>query len=377
MYDKILEVDEPQMDPIVLSRWSGMSREINENGQFVSRESRPSGKHFQKPAFEESSVLKNELSSNLISPEMQKKNVESSAGFDTFNPSKAQESQDPSKNMMISINEEDSRVQGGIYGTEQTWSMAEKVSGRRFMTKSDDVGFQLKRMPTLKDVDRGKKTPKWKQNLINLRKRRKRKRKIHTKKSSKPRFRLNPKLLRSKKFRKKQLLKKKLRNKAKLKKVLKNYLAQYPWKNKRLFNIRQAAIKKMKKYGTLPGLRLHRKASRGAPNWETYKPARERFYRMWSIKGSPVMKKDIYRSASLGGLSLVDQSRSARSKSSFKSKGSWSGSGFCMWRVWGLYVGLRMGKLFGLKVLVFWHFREIFICYFFIVVYFSVDIHIN
>jgi hypothetical protein len=123
------------------------------------------------------------------------------------------------------------------------------------------------------------------------------------------------------KQRKRRIKRNNQRKKMKLKKMLKNYLVKFPWKNKKLFDHRQKMVKKLKKYGTMPGSRLFQRKSKEHllpekyyQNWEDLS------YKMWSIKGSPLMKKDIFRSASVGGKSNFYEKPITRSNLSKKSK---------------------------------------------------------
>jgi hypothetical protein len=186
MYDRMLDLEEEEEQPYVLSQWSESSREGRPKKHTPVHSNFKKENLFEKQKIDsiiDSSlkpVLPKELSKNLISPDPKKKLGDSSVGFDTFNPSKKRESLKESKPVMISINEEDSRLQSNMFNTNEfDNSLKNPLDSIQFMTKSD--GYHLKKMPKINHILRkrndNKKTPKWKQHMLNLRKRnRKRKR---------------------------------------------------------------------------------------------------------------------------------------------------------------------------------------------------------
>lgn len=321
MYDRMLELDEKE-GQMVLSKWSESSKDPMRGDRNMwpqtSREALPSMLSESQKASELNESLKpplqSELSKNLISPDP-KPLISSSVGFDTFNPSKKQDSEVNPPETMKPIFEEKSKGPSNLYMTNE---FEKSVDEKRMRTESRGVEFGFKKMPTLAEklVEKtGKqRQPKWKQNLINIRKRKQRRKRLQEKGKRK-----SKKL--TKESRKKQLRRNKLRKKLKFKKMLKSFLAKFPWKNKKLFNIRQKAIHRMKKYGTLPGLKLHYRKSKGhlEPTWDyrnmNYNPSE-----MWSIKGTPIIKKDIFRSASVGGHAEFYSKKPPRSRSPNSSK---------------------------------------------------------
>jgi hypothetical protein len=315
MYDRMLDL-EGNEDQFVLSQWSESSGEGKPKR--VTKPVGPVGNHFKKEKREINPPASKELSKKLMSPEL-KQIGDSSIGFDTFNPSKKQSSLKESKPVMNSINEEDSRLQSNMFTTNELYSsLKNPLDSVQFMTKSD--GYHLKKMPRINSVLKkrnGKnKPPKWKQHLLNLRKRKQRRKRIQN--SSKVKLKLKKPI--TKNIRKKRIRQKNRRTKQKLKKMLKNYLAKFPWKNKKLFNHRQKMIKKMKRYGTMPGSRLlERKSKEHLLPEKYYHNWDDKSYKMWSIKGSPLMKKDIFRSASVGGNAIL-YDKVTKSDGSKKSK---------------------------------------------------------
>lgn len=286
MYDRMLDIDEGDAK-LVLSKWSESSR-------------------LWEPGADAENEQASELSRNLISPDV-KKEISSSVGFDTFNPSKKQESQAHLEQQMSSVHEEGAKAGSSVYmtleqdpakGTQPVRNGAGMYRNGQFRSECGTGGLQ--RMPTLAtELIRERaspRRPKWKQNLLNMRKRKERRRRLHEKgrrRSKKPL---------TKKHRQRRLRQKKLRKKLKIKKMLKSYLAKFPWKNKKHFDIRRRALHRMKKYGTLPGALLHQRKSRAHLAPEVYYADwKDRSREMWPIRGSPVIKRDIFRSASVGG----------------------------------------------------------------------------
>ena len=321
----MLELEEND-DQMVLSQWSESSKEVRQRKSMQKFE--PVGDHFKKEKRVEEDQSKTlepslmpiackELSKKLMSPEL--KQMDSSVGFDTFNPSKKQSTIKESGKMMNSIVEEDSKLQSNKFTTNDfANSLYNPLNSIQFMTKTD--GYELKKMPRISTVLKNRntktKTPKWKRHLLNLRKRKQKRKRIQ----NKHKIRLKLKKPMTQKMRKRQIRKTKRRNKLKVKKMLKNYLIKFPWKNKRLFNHRNKAIKDMKRYGTMPGSRLFKSTKKEnlMPD-KYYKNWEDKSYKMWSIKGSPLMKKDIYRSASVGGKSKFYEKSIAKSENSKKS----------------------------------------------------------